>query len=75
MADIATMGGIDYDEDLLTVLEDVTHNVGFQSCHALKLPLLSVSRSRKKLVNQVLDQLRGNIGHAMNREPLTAEIR
>ena len=75
MADIAILGGIDYDEDLLIVLEDATHGAGFQSCHALKLPLAAVSQSGKKYVNQVLYQLRGNIDHAMDREPLTEEVR
>ena len=75
MADIAMPGGIDYDEDLPTVLEEVTHNAGFQSCHSLKLSLLAVSQPRKRFVNQVLYQPRGNIGHAMNRKPPRAKVR
>ncbi len=54
MADIAMLGGIDYDEGLLIVLKDATHVAGCQSCHALKLRLLVVPRSGKKFVNQVL---------------------
>ena len=75
MTDIAMLGGIDYDEDLLTVFEDATHGAGFQSCHALELPLLAVSQPGKRFVNQFLYQLLGNIGHAIDREPPTAEVR